>query len=313
MAGAFADTALGARLRLLRFSNVFSPVADVLTGVALARVNTRLDPPGHPSPPLDMIKTAAAVAATLLIYHAGMIFNDVADRAEDTKTRPGRPIPSGRVGLKEAATLGSLFTAASLGFAVAAGNFMVLAAIAATVLVYNFLAPRGSLLGAALLGLARGLNVFGGVAAAACENSLPSYPPALACDASQIYQICIGYGVYIFGVSIFAIQEDRPFSRVRSAIAMVLGAGGVAAAYAASWGSILPICWIPWIEPLSIILGPPRPYDAQRIGMIVGASLRATLAFHALLLMSLGAPISAAFCGVGFVAARWMARYIPPN
>uniref|UniRef100_UPI00215636E7 UbiA family prenyltransferase n=1 Tax=Streptomyces sp. SM12 TaxID=1071602 RepID=UPI00215636E7 len=42
-------------------------------------------------------RVALTAAGSVCLYWAGMALNDWADREEDARDRPGRPIPSGRV------------------------------------------------------------------------------------------------------------------------------------------------------------------------------------------------------------------------
>src|SRR5207302_1510764 len=57
------------------------------------------------------------VAASTLLYWAGMVWNDYFDLAQDRKERPLRPIPSGRVTPRMAALLGTGLMLAGLGCA----------------------------------------------------------------------------------------------------------------------------------------------------------------------------------------------------
>ncbi|MFN0205616.1 MAG: UbiA family prenyltransferase [Planctomycetota bacterium] len=309
MNGGFAATPLGARLRLVRFSNVFSPVADVLCGVAVARASI-LGNPIEPGPPIDVARVTLAILASLAIYQAGMILNDVADREDDTKTRPDRPIPSGKVSVREAVLLGAFLTMFALAASYFANNWQIVAPLAAVVLLYDFVTKRGSLLGPLLLGAARSLNFLAGVVAGDYASKFPVYPPAFGASHDEIYAIAYGYGFYICGISIFAIQEDRPFSRIRTAIAALVSIGGLLLAFDSEF--LLPLLWIPLIEPISVAFAR-GPFDAARIGMMVGAGLRSTLVFHAIVAISVGSPGTAAFCGIGYIGARILARWIPPN
>ncbi|WP_446038982.1 UbiA family prenyltransferase, partial [Streptomyces sp. SID1121] len=69
---------------LLRVSALFTVPGDALAGAAALGVR-----PGR--------RTALAVGASLCLYEGGMALNDWADREEDARDRPHRPIPSGRI------------------------------------------------------------------------------------------------------------------------------------------------------------------------------------------------------------------------
>ena len=81
-------------VELLRPPNVTTALGDVLAGYAVAGR-------GQPQalPPLLM--------ATMCLYAGGVVLNDVCDVDIDRIERPERPIPSGRVSRRAAATLGA--------------------------------------------------------------------------------------------------------------------------------------------------------------------------------------------------------------
>ncbi|MBI3820983.1 MAG: UbiA family prenyltransferase [Planctomycetes bacterium] len=312
----FGSTRLGARLRLLRFSNFPSPIADVLAGAAISRVNLRAGfrSPQDPALPWDFIKLIFAIAASVCIYHAGMVLNDLADRAEDTKTRPGRPIPSGAVSVREAIAWGVLLTIGALACSIPASNWKVILPLAAVVYLYNFASKRGSWAGPLFLGCARALNVLAGVAALDyVDPNLDYYPSAMSCDETQVFAAVAGYGAAIMGLSIFAINEDRPFSKLRSWLGGCFAVAGITWATYDLWSPVWQLAWIPFVEPLSVILGPSRPWTPDRVGQVVGASLRSTMIYQALVCYSCGAPEFAVVCGAGYVASRILSRWIPPT
>jgi 4-hydroxybenzoate polyprenyltransferase len=299
-----------ARLRLLRFSNFGSPICDVLTGFAAAIAA---------GAKFDAWKLLLASLASACVYHSGMIWNDVADRREDAATRPHRPIPSGGVSLREAVTWGLLTWTAAIVLSILAGNWRIMAPLAIVVLAYDLAIPRGNSMGPVFLGVARGLNLLGGYAAAG--GKLPFLDDALT-ENTKIVYAAAGYAASIAGLSFFALGEDRPWSAARAAGAQILAFAGLAAAFLflTSIAQDEPnsplaaaLCWIPWIEPLSIILGPPRPWTPDRVGQVVGAGLRGTFVFNALACVILAMPQFAVFCGIGYVAARVLARWIPPT
>ncbi|MEO0649527.1 MAG: UbiA family prenyltransferase, partial [Planctomycetota bacterium] len=72
--------------QVLRLSLAPSAAADAAAGVLL----------GAGGWPLSGL-SALPMVASLAVYHGGMGLNDWADREQDARARPGRPIPSGRV------------------------------------------------------------------------------------------------------------------------------------------------------------------------------------------------------------------------
>ena len=87
------SSAAGPWLRLVRAGTLFSPAADVLACACLAGSPWSMD-------------VARGAAASVLVYAAGMVLNDHADRREDAAHRPERPIPRGEIGPGAALAVG---------------------------------------------------------------------------------------------------------------------------------------------------------------------------------------------------------------
>ncbi|MGW4703935.1 UbiA family prenyltransferase, partial [Streptomyces sp. NPDC004285] len=94
---------------LLRVSALVSVPGDALAGAAAAGAR-----PGR--------GTLRAIGASLCLYEAGMALNDWADREEDARERPHRPLPSGRVAPAAALAASAALTLAGLGVAARAGR-----------------------------------------------------------------------------------------------------------------------------------------------------------------------------------------------
>jgi 4-hydroxybenzoate polyprenyltransferase len=167
------------------------------------------------------------LAASCLLYTAGMVLNDVFDRDVDAQERPGRPIPSGRISVAFAQRLGfgMLIAGGALGWA--AGLFggpldgaqlrsgLTATALAAAVLAYDWLLKRTPLAPLAM-GACRALNVLLGMSVAAG----PWRPLHLA--------VAAGLGIYIAGVTWFARTEARHSSRWRLALGTAAIVAGIA-------------------------------------------------------------------------------------
>ncbi len=145
-------------LQLVRLPNVFTAAADSLAGWLF--VGGTLADPGRWFP---------LVAASMAIYAAGIVLNDVFDYATDLRERPSRPLPSGRVSRRFAKWLGGSLLA--LGPVVAAlsgslSSFGVAAVLAGSVLAYDAGLKR-TVLGPEVMGACRGLNLLLGMSQAA--------------------------------------------------------------------------------------------------------------------------------------------------
>ena len=138
---------------LMRPANVVTAMADVLAGAAAAGTTGGL--PGL------LLSTAA-------LYAGGVVLNDVFDAKLDARERPERPIPSGRVSRGGAAALGGGLLALGVLLAglVSHASFLVAAAVAAMVLLYDAWAKHHLLAGPLAMGACRGLNLLLGLSAA---------------------------------------------------------------------------------------------------------------------------------------------------
>jgi hypothetical protein len=97
--------AAGALIRLVRLPSVVTVPGDVLAGAAWG-----------PDP--TAAGTGARVASSALAYLGGMALNDWADREEDARERPGRPIPAGEVAPETALAVAVGLSLAALALAV---------------------------------------------------------------------------------------------------------------------------------------------------------------------------------------------------
>lgn len=117
-------------VRFLRPATLAAPVAGVVGGAVAARG-------GWPPDPLPFL---SAVASALLLTGASNGLNQIADVETDRINRPERPLPAGRMSLREAWALTSALLAGAL-LAAAAGGVAYLACVLLTVPVtsaYSF-------------------------------------------------------------------------------------------------------------------------------------------------------------------------------
>jgi 4-hydroxybenzoate polyprenyltransferase len=143
--------------------------------------------------------------ASACVYHGGMALNDWADRGEDARANPGRPIPSGAFSARTALTLALvlLLLGPLLATAVAPRAGLVMAGVALCAALYD-LAGRGAWRGPVLLGLCRAGNLGTGLAFA---STLAPWRPALLLAPAA-------YGLYVFLVSRLARLEDVESERL---------------------------------------------------------------------------------------------------
>lgn len=143
---------LSAWLQLLRVPNFATVPGDVVAGFLLA--NGAAAAPGR--------NLAAAAAASLCLYAAGLVLNDLSDLETDAKERPNRPLPSGRVGRTAAWAATALFFACGLLLCLAAGPsvFQCGLLLALLIVIYNQHAKKSAAAGPLVMGLCRGFNLL---------------------------------------------------------------------------------------------------------------------------------------------------------
>lgn len=159
------------------------------------------------------------LAASCALYLSGMVFNDVFDVAQDSVERPQRPIPSGRVSLRQAAILGVILMLSGIGIAATMSISMLFTALALAfmILAYDSFLKRTPL-GPIAMGSCRFLNVMLG-ASASTGSLLKLF------DLPQL-MVAAGLGVYIVGVTWFARTEAKASHRGQLVGALlVLNAG----------------------------------------------------------------------------------------
>lgn len=224
-----------AYLKLIRLPNVFTALADIAAGSLIMRAAsgaTVWEP------------TAWLAGASAGLYLAGMALNDVADREEDARVRPNRPIPSGAVSLRGAVLCGVALMAGGVLAAMAAGSVSIYFALflVVTILLYDFAAKHVEVLGPVTLGLCRFFNMQMGM------SYDPNFAPWLANPEQWriVYAPALAVGIYAAGLTAFSAQEETG-RRLRSIVIGWLFAGGALALA----GLTAPRLWV-WL-PLGLL------------------------------------------------------------
>lgn len=140
-------------LQLTRPANLVTAIADILAGMAIAQFT------------FSNFSPALLVLSTLGLYGGGVVMNDVFDARLDAVERPERPIPSGKVPLASAATMG--ISLLLLGI-IAAGAFslqsgMIAVVVAMLTILYNRFAKHHVFFGPLVMGMCRGGNLILGM------------------------------------------------------------------------------------------------------------------------------------------------------
>ncbi|MER6346732.1 SCO3242 family prenyltransferase [Streptomyces sp. NPDC001595] len=263
---------------LLRLPALFTVPGDALAGAAATGAR-----PGA--------RTLLAIGSSLCLYEAGMALNDWADRVEDARERPHRPLPSGRV--RPAAALGAAcaLTGAGLALAARAGRpaLAVAAPLAATVWSYD-LALKPTPAGPVAMAAARGLDLLLG-AAATGGRTRPALPSAALLGTHTLAVTTVSRRETQGGSSLAPLAAlatsalltrlltGRPAQRRTATGRTAVLRTALAAGYAATAG-----------RPYLHALLNPSPPLTQRA---VGGGIRATIPLQAALAARSGARVTA--------------------
>ena len=196
-------------MHLVRLPTVFTALADILLGTQLVVPAEATTSPRA----LGLLLVASAG-----LYLAGMVFNDVFDRHRDAVERPGRPLPSGRITLSSAVTLGTVLmiggvvAAATADGSSSSARLLVALSLAVCVLAYDGLL-KTTPLGPGAMGACRSLNVLLGATIGGSLEALAHGPPL---------HVAAGLGIYITGVTWFARNEAGSSTRGQLTAAVLL-------------------------------------------------------------------------------------------
>lgn len=178
--------------RLCRPANLPTAAADILAGIAISCFFS-----GIASVDYFLVDTGIItllVFSSVFLYAGGVVLNDVFDAKLDGVERPERPIPSGVVSIKEAATLGAILMllGCALAFMVSNTSGYIAGILAASIYIYDAIAKQHSFFGPFVMGICRGLNLLLGLS---ILGDLP------------IFWIAIIPVLYIFAVTLISRGE----------------------------------------------------------------------------------------------------------
>ena len=276
-------------LRLCRIGMWFSPAADVLAGAAVAEVA------------FDGA-VARAMLASMLLYGAGMVWNDIADRKLDAVQRPERTLPRGDLSPTFAAVLGVALLGAGLAVTPCLAHH---ALIASLVMFYDFLGKRLEWLAALNMGTLRALNLGTGLQLAAADA------PETVRRALLLAALC--YGIYIVAVTIVGIFEDTPSVRARAvstvqAAPPIVAFAGVAVVQGGIWPApaiaAIPAIWFLRRNARS------KEWSQASIRQSMMYLLLGTMLYTSLLALAAGAWLASLAIAAAIPAARKIARVI---
>ncbi len=229
--------------QLVRLPNVFTAFADILLAACVVGLFT-----GH------LGTLALLLAASGCLYLSGMAWNDFFDRADDARTRPTRPLPSGRIRPRTAALIAAGLMLVGVACAVFAGwpdpTVGVTAAVLAGLIVLYDAVLKHYWVGPVGMGLCRFLNVLMGTLVIPGEEWQKIAPLPL--------HVAGVVGLYIVGVTWFARTEEGTSKR------WVLTAAGVVVLIALGSAVLIPLHFDEGKTPFYF------PYLLVGFGFVVG-------------------------------------------
>jgi 4-hydroxybenzoate polyprenyltransferase len=236
---------LHAWARLVRLPNTFTVVADVLAGLSLAR--------GSWNPwPL----TVLLVIATVALYWAGMILNDVFDVEKDRLQNRGRPLVDGSISTANARFVGFQLllsfplTILSLVICVYGGifdtnsNFIfepfatLFVAIALAIVIYLYDGPlKATFFGPILMGLCRVGSLLIGISVGWWMSPQHDF------TTPHLWLASFANGMFITGVTTAARKEAEQQQSLGLPVGWLIATVGV-----------LGLAIVPWLAPAGTLM-----------------------------------------------------------
>jgi len=226
-------------------------------------------------------RVAGPIAVALFLYMGGLVLNDWADRHEDAKERPDRPIPSGRIKASSALVSAVLLLLAGIAVSctVSPQCIVVALALAALVVFYDLAAKRIPLIGSIVMGSCRGLSVLLGWSASGC--SMPS---------GFVWMAAAVITAYIVAVSLIAVGETKggPVGPRRWAVPLVVVASVYVSQYtgASATGLVVRIVVLVYALMYSVQLG--KALAPQHCAAAVGGLIRGLILVQLVLCAGFG-------------------------
>lgn len=195
-------------LKLIRLPNVLTAACNSLAGAFCAGAGFERWP--------DLL---AIAFASMSLYAAGIVLNDLFDLDEDRRDRPTRPLPSGAVKIWVASASACFFSVAGciLASSVSSQIGQIALAILAAVVSYDAFLKKTPA-GPWAMGLCRGLNLAMGLAFAPLQ--------------AWSYIAILAYIIYISGITYISRQETNSGQTKGVFRGFVLMVAGIAAVLA---------------------------------------------------------------------------------
>lgn len=195
-------------LLLIRPANLITSATDIAAGAAIASLLAE----ATAEPYIQHIGSLIIlILSSVLLYAGGIALNDVFDAELDQRERPERPIPSGKISVRQAGIFALVLLAGGviLAFGQSTMSGLLATGIAAFSAIYNKRAKHHSFGGPAVMGFIRGLNLLLGL------SIVPSL--VTANFALMLFPI-----VYIFAITMISRGEVHGGGKNTLRLALVM-------------------------------------------------------------------------------------------
>ncbi|NCD72387.1 UbiA-like protein EboC [Mucilaginibacter agri] len=179
-------------LTLTRPANLVTAIADILAGIAVARLF------GASALTYNNADVIYLCIATVGLYGGGVVFNDIFDVKIDSVERPERPLPSGTVNFNSAVILAIslLLTGIFFAFLCNTTSGIISLAISLCALTYDKWSKHNPVIGPLNMGMCRSLNLLLGI------SIIPS-------AINTVWYISIIPIIYIGAITLISTEEVR--------------------------------------------------------------------------------------------------------
>jgi 4-hydroxybenzoate polyprenyltransferase len=191
-------------LLLVRLPNIFTVPSNILAGYFAV----------IPVSYANVLQLSLLILSSILLYIAGIVFNDFFDIKTDLIERPNRPLPSGRVPKQNALIIAIVSMISANIFASAAStiSFVICAILSTIVIGYDY-RLKNTIIGPITMGGARSLNIILGA-----STTLFAILAYSSNSLVRIIFVSLSLFFYILAISLLSRKEAGDIIEIRHTI-----------------------------------------------------------------------------------------------